>query len=479
MTIETEILKLLARKFKIDPIGLPESGLHFEINPDHDEIISKLNDLTSHDATWFDNNIVQPIIDEFETQIVDVIVDQFESGITTPIVTALLDPIVNNVIASFPNDIISPINDLFESWDPTEGITTWINNNFITLVQGYINNKNPRTVINNFLNLTINKFFKMFNINNPLYLELPEDELKFSFSIVNPLQLPTFKFGAIIYQLIRRMRNALITTLTSTADWYNTHVVGTSVYFPLPLLSGMGFKVAEKINNQWVFGSLSDWPEDASWEVMVGKLPFLNFGFPWDVNIPNTVISQSPMLWFNGTSWVYGPDYSKYYSMYDLLTDVIGYGMIILGIYLLSKAGMAIHAQKFSDNMLNGSMAQTINNAVITNQFVYNASVFANMASVLALINSLIGTTNNIVKLDSFLSNLGLPSIPDLDISALDLEPLKEDICDAIVANKDVLLAELSDMQNDHDEQDSDNSVVISKLQEALIKINAIGKRFY
>lgn len=359
-------------------------------------------------TTWINNNVIA---------IIPSIAD----------ISAAL-PSLSQITSSLPS--LVSIGALFPVWNDVvvSPITTWLSNNMPTV----------ESIKNEFLDHIVNPI--LTGLSDPLEEFLSSStftstSLTITNRFLSALKLPTLALenggyymeaeeamgagydsqwciGLIVYLMVKKFLDALYSVILNTSDFYDDYVLGSQIYFPLPMFSGKAICIATKIENEWVVNDFR-LPDYDDWPTIKLYYPKLDF-FPINIcfntydlfNAPNLLVKQNGIWTPQGSL-----DPIQKYNSFNLACDTIGYGIVATLLYYLTRSGMSKQVQQATSQMLD-TIPLTATANVVNNSVIMNKTVLANMAGILALVNSYLGTATNIAIINDWLDSIHVPSLP-------------------------------------------------------------------
>jgi len=269
-----------------------------------------------------------------------------------------------------------------------------------------------------FFNLFVGLWFHFYieyDAENEEFVKASSDET-FNFATEFTLEL-------VIYHVVRKLRNVIVNTIEETVDLVND-LLPDQIELFIPVFSSAGIRIAHKVDNEWIF-DLEEWPDtnDPDTYHLYFTLPDI-----FKIRIPKKDITTSNVYFRTEGTWAK----SRKYTTYDLCMDFIGFGGILLVTTLIAKLCMRHTANNIFKNASPGGITSQLSNSAITynNNVIFNKALAANMASLIAIINSLLGSAANISKLNEVLAALNFPEMPDMTLNEIMLDGITDSLND-------------------------------------------------
>lgn len=308
----------------------------------------------------------------------------------------------------------------------------------------------------------------LVDINNIITIQDREDYLKLDINYC-------------LYQAQKTIIDFLYDATVSLISEFNT-LLPEDVEFILPLPSGAGFKIAEKINDVWTvidfrLGAYNDnsvpiWVK--MWNFVI-KLP--DFKIPhitlpeiiWPklfMKFKNSQISAKDLYWKEEGTWVLGSTIGRYYMLSDLIVDST-VTILVVGISAaLIHFGLSKLNEYFKRAMVNGK-ANSFTSWSTVQQIISTASTATGIASKLSNIDE-----NTIPNVKTSIDNI----TDDLNAATSNLNPLLTGF-PGLFADLGKIYGDIDTIKNNiiYDPvQQSDLEAAVTQLQAKLNEIKTV-----
>lgn len=264
---------------------------------------------------------------------------------------------------------------------------------------------------------------------NPYTAEFDEEEDKIvivlggSDDVINEAN---FTMEQVLYKVVRNARRIICDAIGDIAEFADK-ILPNQLELFLPFFSGFGIRIAYKQDGMWTYEA-TEWPETIDPFVFhayfkLPHIPIFDLAF---MEIPNHDLSKENVYF--RSNGVFSK--SKKYKTFDLVTDILGFGSLVLVSYILANLGMKEQSDKLVRSMDSASDLAQVNAAtmVINNVVNMNKGILNNMAGILAVLNGLFTSVNNTSTINAYLSALNLPEMPVLELEPSGVDEVSSDV---------------------------------------------------